>query len=177
MSNPTLRRADILRLTDMPARPFDAMLMRGQAPWRRRDTGRNWGEFTTEDGYRVALVHALIRQGRSYDDAGRVVRAEFSSLLECNSAAPGDLLLGSFITEASPDEEAGVRLHISFVATETEWFSELTRTRDLVAAGDELLGFSAVNATAVMRRTLAKADAAGLRDARLTKLAKKVRAL
>lgn len=177
MSNPTLRRADVLKLIDMTARPFDAMIMRGQAPWPHRDSGRQWGEFTTEDAYRVALVHALIRQGRSYEQAGSAVRSVFAELLDIETEAHGDLLLGSFITESAADEEAAVRMHLSLVAAESDWFAELQRQRLVMGPGDHLLAFSAVNATAVMRRTLAKADAAGLRDDRLVQLAKKVRAL
>lgn len=177
MGNVILRRADVLKLVDMTARPFDAMIMRDQGPWPRRDAGRHWGRFTTEDAYRVALVHALIRQGRSYDVAGSAVRADFDQLLEVRSESPGDLLFGSFITESAPGDEAGVRMHLSFAATEVDWFDELRRVKGIIGGGDHLLAFSAVNATEVMRRTLVKADAAGLRDDRLTKLAKQVRAL
>lgn len=178
MRNLTLRRADMLKLNDMTARPFDSMLMRGQSPWNdRRDTERRWGEFTTEDAYRVAVTFALVRLGWSYEDAGRTVRSNFAELVNVKSDAPGDLLFGTFITESLPAEEAGVRLHLALVATETEWFSEMARMKEVVAADDQLLAFSTVNATAVMRRTLGKADAADLRDDRLVKLAKKVRAL
>ncbi len=177
MSNLTLRRSDILKLVDMPARSFDAMLMRHQAPWSRRDTGRSWGEFSTEDAYRVALAHALIRQGRSYDDAGRVVRFEFENLVKVTSADEGDLLLGAFITETEPSEEDGVRLHLSLVAPQSAWFAEMARMKEVAAKDDRLIAFTAVNATAVMRRTLAKAQLAKLADDRLAKLAAKVRAV
>ena len=177
MRNLVLRRGDMVKLTDMTARRFDSMVMRGQSPWPHRDTGREWGEFTTEDAYRVALTHALIRQGRSYDEAGRTIRADFADLLKVKGSSPGDLLFGTFITETEPDEDAGVRLHVSIVATENEWFSQLARMKGVLAPDDHLLGFSAVNATAVMRRTLSKAEAADLTDDRLVKLAKKVRAL
>lgn len=177
MSNLTLRRSDVLKLVDMSARPFDAMLMRNQSPWGRRETGRTWGEFSTEDAYRVALVHALIRQGRSYDDAGRLVRVEFENLIEVTSAETGDLLLGAFITETEPGDEDGVRLHLSLVAPQSAWFAEMARMKDLVAKEDRLIAFTAVNATAVMKRTLAKATLADLVDDRLLKLAAQVRAV
>jgi len=178
MGNLTLRRADLLKLVDMSARRFDAMVLRDQAPWSRRDPNRGWGEFTTEDAYLVALAHALIRQGRSYVEAGATIRADIDKLFSLRDAGPGDLLLGSFITETeASDEEPGTRLHLSLAAPKSQWFEELSRIKTLVADDDDLIAFAAVNATAVMRRTLKKAREADLVDARLLKLATKVRAI
>ena len=177
MSSLLLRRSDMLKLVDMPARPFDAMLAREQTPWSRRDTGRSWGQFSTEDAYRVALVHALVRQGRSYETASRTIRAEFEDLINLKRDEPGEVLFGSFITETEPSEEDGVRMHLSFAAPQSVWFEELSRVKNLVAADDTLIAFSAVNATAVMKRTLIKAQAADLVDDQLTAIAARVRAL
>lgn len=152
------------------------MLVRDQAPWSRRKATKGWGEFTTEDAYRVALMHAVIRQGRGYVEAGTAVRSTFDDLVSVAPADTGDLLIGSFISELeATDDEAGVRLHLSFVAPQTLWFDEMTRVKEQVAPDDTLIAFSAVNATAVMRRTLGKAQAVGLADHRLVKLAAKVR--
>ena len=177
MNNLTLRRSDMLKLVDMPARPFDAMLARNQAPWPRRETGRAWGEFSTEDAYRVALAHALVRQGRSYDEAGVAIRSEFENLLKFKSAVTGDLLFGTFITETVPSEEDGVRWREVVFAPESMWFSEMARIKDVIAKDDILIAFAAVNATSVMRRTLVKAQRAELVDRQLLKLAAKVRAV
>lgn len=179
MNNLSLRRSDVLKLVDMPARAFDAMLTRNQAPWPRRDTGRGWGEFSTEDAYRVALAHAFFRQGGGYDEAGRVIRAEFENLIEMKAAEPGDLLIGTFITETefNIDEEAGARLRLPVIAPQPIWFTELERVKELVAENDTLIAFVAVNATAVMKRTLTKARDAKLIDDRLEELAVAVRAV
>jgi len=177
MRNTKLRRADVLKIIDMPARPFDAMLSREQVPWPRRDPGRGWGQFSTEDAYRVALAHALVRQGRNYEEAGAAVRRDFDELVNVECSDLGDLLLGYFITETEPNEEDGVRLHLSVVAPQSIWFDEVARVKSVVGENDSLIAFSAVNATAVMRRTLAKAELAGLVDDRLLDLAAKVRAV
>lgn len=174
MSNLILRRADILKLIDMPARSFDAMLMRNQAPWSPRESGRTWGEFSTEDAYRVALLYALVRQGRTLSEAGAAIRSEFRTLMSIKSPEVGDLLLGTFITETLPSEEEGARLHLSVLAPESNWLTEMARIKAQVAKDDTLIGFFAVNATAIMRRTLVKARAADLVDQRLLKLATKV---
>lgn len=176
MSNLTLRRSDLLKLVDMPARSFDAMLQRSQTPWSPRDSGRTWGEFSTEDAYRVALAYALVKNGRAIGEAGAAIRSEFPKLLSVKSSDLGDLLLGTFITETLPSEEDRTRLHLSVLAPESTWLAEMARIKALVAENDTLMGFFAVNASAVMRRTLAKARAADLIDARLLKLAAKLRA-
>lgn len=176
MSNFGLRRADLLKLTDITARPFDALVARGQTPWPPRAAQNGWAEFTTEDAYKIALVHALVRQGKSYDDAARLVRAEFDDLANFKSEAPGDVLLGSFITESEPDDDVSVRIHVGVVATEAEWFATLQERRAMLGAGDHLVGFIAVNASEVMRRTLSKAVEADLQDAKLRRLAKTLRA-
>lgn len=164
-------------MVDMAPRPFDAMLTRDQAPWPRRDTGRSWGEFSTVDAYRVALMHALVRQGQGYSEAGSAIRADFDDLIEVNSEEPGDLLFGWFITETERSEEDGVRLRLTVAAPETKWFAELARVKNIAAKEDSLIAFTAINATAVMRRTLTLARLANLVDDRLLELAAKVRAV
>ncbi|HYC68904.1 hypothetical protein [Brevundimonas sp.] len=176
MSNLKLRRADMIRLTDMTARRFDAMLMRGHAPWPQREAGRSWGEFSTEDAYRVALAHAFIRLGRSYEDAGRAVRAEFNDLVELEASQPGDLMYGGFITQTEPGEDS-VTLILPLIAPHTSLFDELARVKQLVAADDVVLALTVVNATEIMKRLYERAVALGLVDERLTELAQRVRAL
>ena len=176
MSNLKLRRADMIRLTDMTARRFDAMLMRGHAPWPQRDAGRSWGEFSTEDAYRVALAHALIRAGRSYEDAGRSVRAEFEDLTELESTAPGDIMFGGFLTQTEPGDDSVTAL-LPLIAPEEGLFDEVGRVKQLVARDDVALVILVVNATEVMKRLHGRAVALNLVDERLTELARKVRAL
>lgn len=137
------------------------------------------GEFSTEDAYRVALAHPFFSQGMGYDEAGRVIRAEFENLIEMQAVEPGDLLIGTFITETefNVDEEAGARLRLPVIAPQPIWFAELERVKGIVAEHDTLIAFVGVNATAVMKRTLTKARDAKLIDDRLEALAVAVRAV
>lgn len=178
MGNILLRRSDFLALVDMSARRFDALLTRKQVPWSVRDAGRKWAEFSTEDAYRLALMHALVRAGRTYEQAATTVRADFDQLLKRPSDEVGDVMFGTFITEAGPEgDEPSVSLHVPIVASETRFFEEIERLRQLVSPEEGVGSICVANATQVMRRTLIKADLVGARDARLTKLAKTLRAL
>jgi hypothetical protein len=176
MSNIVLRRSDILDLVDIGARQFDAMLQRGQVPWSKRDDGRSWGEFSTDDAYRLALAFALNRAGLTYADAGRLVRVEFESLTKRPLGEVGDLFLGKFITKLHA-ADSGVRTHMEFAAPQEALFDVMTKLRDAVAPGEPIIAHTVVNATEVMRETLARATLHGLLDPRLQALAKKVRAV
>lgn len=177
MGNLTLRRSEFLELVDLSARRFDALLTRRQVPWSVRDAGRKWAEFSTEDAYRLALMHALVRAGRTYDQAAVTVRADFDQLRRRPADEVGDVMFGTFVTETGPEgDEPGARLHLPIVASEGRLFDEIERIRQVTSPEDGVVSLCVANATQVMRRTLAKADLVGARDARLIRLAKSLRA-
>jgi hypothetical protein len=176
MSNPVIRRSEMLRLVGIGARQFDAMLHRDQLPWPKREASRSWAEFSTDDAFRLAITWALVGMGQSYDDATNLVRVNYELVSKRRGKVGEDLFFGVFLTRLKSEDEA-VRTHLAVAAPWSELPSEMARLRDLVSSGEPIIAHTFVNATETMRDLLANADREGLVDRSLKTLARKVGAL
>lgn len=56
-----MRRKALCVISDIEPRRFDTLLMRGQVPFRRPESG--WGEYTLDDAFRLRLMLDFIDNG------------------------------------------------------------------------------------------------------------------
>ena len=111
-----MRRADLIRLSGVSVRTFDALTRRGQLPFGRGQD-RAWRMFTTKEAWQFVLMLALAREGVTLGDASLLMRLHYDEwcarigdpTTRSRAGAPSIFVGWVSIGAEGSDGEAGVR--------------------------------------------------------------------
>ena len=173
-----MRRSDILLLANFTVGQFDALVARGLAPISVSQRGRGWATFSADDALRFGLFAALNRAGVAQAQSAAIVRSQYDMLLHrLEQRASNDVWFGVFKSVAIAEGEPSAALSMPLIATLSEVAVEIARVQRQAEESDPVESIMVINATAVVRSMLQRADAYGIADDRLSELARRVGAV
>lgn len=106
-----MRRAQLLKLVDIPATTYNSLNNRGHLPFDEHLPSRGWTTFNEEHAVRLSLLMDLARAGMSQLNAAALVRQHFDDLLDlANERTVGDgsrFLFGGVALETAGEDRIG----------------------------------------------------------------------